>query len=483
MSSHELLEVRLLGGLHVVRPDGRAVAEKQWRTAKSADLMRLLALNVDRPVPVSSILEKFWPDVEEARAKASLRTALVHVRKAVGSGRVVRSGLGLCLEGAWVDVAVLRALLSEARTCARTGQHAALVGIARECESLYTADFEAGDDHAPWAVGARRALRDGRKTLLTDAADSAVQLRWFRDAVDFAEAAVSIDPGLERAYRALMRGYAGLGETDGALRAFDRCRQVLGDTLGADPSPLTASVHLEILSATPSVVFEEPDVRVQALTSRLRLPSSPAPHDGHRPPVAPDDGGPDTDAERRLLSRADLLELAETVLAGSVSSELVTQLHQATGGEPHAIMRLLRQWSVRGSVVWTPDGLEVVTEDAGWNAEHGVVRAVRELQRRMSQPQIELMQAVALLRRPVRADELTPLAAEVNVPPEARARAVEGWLERLADAGALRATAEGFEIRTPRLRDATTAWMRPSTRLRLNRRLAENGLLDDPGRT
>lgn len=41
-----------------------------------------------------------------------------------------------------------------------------------------------------------------RKALLSDAAESAVELRWFRDAVDFAETAIEIDPGLERAHRA-----------------------------------------------------------------------------------------------------------------------------------------------------------------------------------------------------------------------------------------------------------------------------------------
>jgi DNA-binding SARP family transcriptional activator len=66
--------------------------------------------------------------------------------------------------------------------------------------------------------------------------------------VDFAETAIAIDPGLERAHRALMRAYAGLGETARALRAFEDCRRNLSSALGADPSSQTSAVHLQILS-------------------------------------------------------------------------------------------------------------------------------------------------------------------------------------------------------------------------------------------
>jgi DNA-binding SARP family transcriptional activator len=270
----ELVEVRLLGGLHVVRPDGRAVREKELRTAKSADLLRLLALSSGRPVSVGSALDKFWPEVEESRAKASLRTALTHIRGAIGRHSIVRSKAGLVLDNAWVDVTAYRMLAGDARLCARTGRHADLVRLARESESLYTADFEAFDDDAPWAIGARHSLIDLRKGLLTDAAESAVELRWFRDAVDFAETAIAIDPSLERAYRALMRAYAGLGETERALRAYERCRENVSSTMGADPSSQTAAVHLQILSG-PAPTFPEGrlvgrDTEVATLVRELR---------------------------------------------------------------------------------------------------------------------------------------------------------------------------------------------------------------------
>jgi DNA-binding SARP family transcriptional activator len=499
VSNADLIEVRLFGGLQVKRSDGRLVADSAWRTSRSADLFRLLAVNAGRPVSVPSILEKFWPDVDELRAKGSLRTALTHLRRAVGSKSVVRSGLGLSLGAAWVDVAAYRLLAAEAHGFARTEQHAALVRAARETESLYSGDFHAADDTAPWVVGVRESLVRTRKGVLSDAADSAVQLRWLRDAVDFAETALALDPVLERGHRALMRAYAGLGETDRALLAFDRCRVNLARSLGADPSPLTTSVHLEILAGPALAFLDQPETEVDALASQLRqVTAVPQPRpalesvDGARQRGELEQSGHDQpppgtparragDRPRRApvvpASRDELAQLAETVLAGPVSGSLVDVLETASNGDSRVAMRLLRQWSSRGALVWTAGGLEVVAEDSAWEAKHGQARVVRELERRMTPVQLELMHVVALLGRPVAAVELAALHGDLNASFEVRARAVEAVLYRLADLGALKVTGGTFEPRSVGIREATVAWMRPSVRMQLSNRLADLGVM------
>lgn len=557
MGSTDLVEVRLLGGgLHVVLPDGTAVREQEWRTVKSADLLRLLALSAGKPVAVAGVLEKFWPEVEVTRAKASLRTALTHIRGAIGRDSVVRSRTGLVLENAWVDVSMYRMLAGEARSCVRSGRHADLVRLARETETLYIADFEAYDDDAPWVVGARQSLVDLRTALLSDAAESAVELRWFRDAVDFAEGAIAVDPGLERAHRALMRAYAGLGETEQALRAFERCRRNLASELGADPSPLTSSVHLQVLSGpVPSfsdgrLVAREAEVRAlvgelraavtttgatlvrvtglpgsgrdavlhravrdvgsdlrsrivvcsseeQSMyaTSNVQAALSTRPHDGTVPTVvvvsaAPPSGPPTAGLmpdpsgvhQREVvvgpLTTDGIRELAGSVLTGPVSPALVQRLEHESTGLAGVAVRLLRGWAGRGSIVWTAAGLEVVPTDAGWEEEHSFARVLREMQRQMSAEKVELMQAIALLHRPVTAAELTTLAAADHDDASAALTThdVELMLDQLSDEGALRSGHRGHEFRHPRLRDATTTWMRPSARRRLQRRLVDCGL-------
>lgn len=565
MGETEVIEVRLLGGLHVVKPDGRPVRDEEWRTLKSADLLRLLALSSGKPLPVSGLLDKFWPEAEQPRAKASLRTALTHIRGAIGPESVVRSRAGLALGNAWVDVTAYRMLAGDARGCVRTGRHADLVRLARESESLYTSDFEAFDDDAPWAIGARETLIETRKGLLSDAAESAVELRWFRDAVDFAETAIAIDPGLERAHRALMRAYAGLGETERALGAFERCRGNLLSALGADPSPLTASVHLQILSGPvqsfPDGRLVGRDTEVQALVTTLQssvhaggptlvrvtgeagtgrdsvldravrnlgdarshvvvcpseeqsqyaadnvraalltqgapgvvptvvvvsaaLPSSHT----HPDPALRAAGVREREVPVGPLSFADLGELARSVLAGPVSPTLVHHLERESAGRAGTAVSLLRGWSAGGSVVWTSDGLEIVSSDAGWEEEHSFGQVLHAIYRQLTFDQIDLMQAMALLNRPMTPVELAPLYAvragsdqtsgqTSGEAPSWAAEDLEMLLDRLTDVGALRTGPRGYEFRHPRLRDATTAWTRPSARRRLQARLVESGLV------
>ena len=476
--------MRLLGGLHITLPDGSLVGEAGLRTAKSADLLRVLALEAGKPVSVAALLERFWPDVEHSRAKASLRTALTHVRGAIGRDTVVRSTAGIALSQAWVDVSAYRMLASDARTSVRTGRHAPLVRLAREAEALYVADFAASDDTAPWAVGARAGLVGLRKAMLSDAAESAVELRWFRDAVDFAESAVAMDPGLERAHRALMRAYAGLGETDRSLRAFERCRRNLASSLGADPSPLTMSVHLEILSSSVPASAEG---RVAARESEMLTARPGHAAGGHadrrvRRRATDHPTGHPAAPSPEPLSLDALSELAEAVLAGRVSPRLVEHLERASGSDARRAVATLRRWSAIGSIVWTTEGLEVVSEDSGWEEEPGLGRRVREMQRGMTHLQVELMQAIALLDRPVLAEELAPLAASGLTRADARRldiTSLEVLLDQLTDIGALRVGPRGYQLRHPRLRDATVTWMRPTARRRLHQRLVEADLASD----
>src|SRR2546429_9747467 len=74
MTQNEL-EIRLLGPLRVRRSDGTEVDPREWRTGKTADLLRLLAVRSGQPVPVDTILEALWPRVDPQEGLASPRTA------------------------------------------------------------------------------------------------------------------------------------------------------------------------------------------------------------------------------------------------------------------------------------------------------------------------------------------------------------------------------------------------------------------------
>lgn len=241
------LEIHLLGPLRVYRCDRSEVTAAEWRTSKTADLLRLLALRVDRPVRTQLLLDRLWPTAAPERARASLRTAASQIRHAVHEDCLVREPGALALRGAWVDAVEVETLLHEAGVAVRAGDHPTVVGRARAVEELYADDFHAHDDESEWARAERELLASGRVQLLADASESCLVLGRVRDALDFASTATQLDPTVERAQRVMMRAHAELGEIGAALRVFERYRRQLAQDLGVDPSAQTRELHLRLL--------------------------------------------------------------------------------------------------------------------------------------------------------------------------------------------------------------------------------------------
>ncbi len=245
--SGDVVEVRLLGPLVVRLADGVPVADARWRSAKNLDVLRMLAL-AGRPVRVDELTRTLWPDADERRAAASLRTAVFELRRLVGARRVVRSGEHLHLTDVWVDVDAYRALAVQSRHAAAEGLAASCLTFARQAEALHLGPVAPRATDAilvgDWVQGLERLRRD----VILDAGQAAVTVGRPEQAVDLLRSYLLDDTLCERAYRGLMEAYAALGETGLALAAYETCRRALADELGADPSPLTHALHARLLA-------------------------------------------------------------------------------------------------------------------------------------------------------------------------------------------------------------------------------------------
>lgn len=249
--TEDRVEIRVLGTLHVRRPDGTTVAPREWRTTKTRDLLRILAVNAGTPVPTDQLLEALWPTAEPSKGRASLRTAASQVRQVIGRDCVARQFDGLVLQHAWVDAVAFASLAAEARHAFARGELSEGLAAAREAAGLYAGDLCADEPYAEWAFADRERLRSLRATLLAEAAEAALALGRLREAIRLAGQVLESDRSAERAYRVLMRAHFAIGETDSALRAYERCREALADELGVDPSQQTRALHLELLSTDP----------------------------------------------------------------------------------------------------------------------------------------------------------------------------------------------------------------------------------------
>src|SRR6201989_3348989 len=108
-----MLRVRVFGGL-ALESDGTALDPPASRRAR--ELLGFLALHPGRHAR-AALAARFWPDVLDSSARASLRTTLHELRRALGSEAacLVADRDAVALDAAWVDALEVDALLAAGR--------------------------------------------------------------------------------------------------------------------------------------------------------------------------------------------------------------------------------------------------------------------------------------------------------------------------------------------------------------------------------
>jgi DNA-binding SARP family transcriptional activator len=179
----------------------------------------------------SRVAARFWPDVLDSSARASLRVVLSEIRTTLGPAAdcllATRTHVGLAGERVWVDALAFEEL-------ERSGDLEAAVDLCRG-EILPDLDDE-------WVLDAR----DGYAGALVDVL---ARLASAREAASDLEAAISlnrrmvaVDPLREASVRDLMRRLVAAGEHGSAVAAYQRLAERLQSQLRLAPSPETRAV-------------------------------------------------------------------------------------------------------------------------------------------------------------------------------------------------------------------------------------------------
>ena len=327
------IEIRLLGPLRVRRSDGSLVDPHAWRTRKNSDLLMLLALHAGEPIPVDRLLAALWPDAAPDRGRASLRTALSRLRSALHEDPFDRDPRGPVLSGVWVDSQVFDELAAHAHRSWSQARPDEALAAAAEADSLCLSHLVPDGDSA-WASQYRDRHNALHRELLGDAGEAALSLLRPREAAEFADRLVVMDPFNERACRTLMLAATAIGEVDRALQAYQALARRLADELGADPSSQTRAVYLQVLRAGPvagrPVPFVGRDGELEALCNQLARPG-----DGRMLIVH---GEPGMGTTRLLEQALGATQTGEVVRGfGARLSTLLdeaTHTHQTTGRWP-----------------------------------------------------------------------------------------------------------------------------------------------------
>src|SRR5881396_3417272 len=244
-----MVELRVLGALRLTAPDRRDLVSLTRQARRAALLVYLAAATPHGSHRRDKLLALFWPELDEARARAALNQAVYVLRATLGEDAIVPRGDGALgvSDAVWCDAVAFEAALDSANVA--------------EALALYHGDLLDGffitgaPEFERWAEG-----------------DAVEAERWARRAADLA-------PADETGVRRLMTFLRGLGDRAAAVRAYEafiaRLRQEYELEPSAETQALAASIRQEEQRA-PTLRPVEPAFR--------SLPAVPVPV-RRRPPL------------------------------------------------------------------------------------------------------------------------------------------------------------------------------------------------------
>jgi DNA-binding SARP family transcriptional activator len=258
----DVVRIRLLGEL-TVEADRRAVEVPAGRTRS---LLGWLALNRGSHRR-SEVAARFWPDILDTSARASLRTACWALRRALGPAAEAaliakRDHVGISAGPfVWTDISAFGELVGANR----------LEEALELCRGELLADLD--DD---WAFQARSEHRDWMVETLGRLATGAEVAGDLEAAIAWNRRQVVLDPLAEQEQRELIRRLAVSGDRVRAVECYERLRERLRTQLGLAPSPATRDLVASLRGADGEVdeASSTTDQTAGGLVAQAALPQS-----------------------------------------------------------------------------------------------------------------------------------------------------------------------------------------------------------------
>jgi DNA-binding SARP family transcriptional activator len=254
MPSH--LRIYLTGRICAEWGD-RITDEIEFPSRQARLLFAFLVCERRRPIPREELAELLWPEKIPAAWDSSLKALVSKLRHFVEAiapemtpGPSISSQFG-CYQlhlpkDSWVDLEAARNALDEAEGAIRNGAYQRGWGPINVVLAICKRGFLPGE-LTGWVEKIRTEIQELLVRALEGYAEICLKTGQAELATQMASQAISLEPFRETGYQKLMLAQAALGNRGEALRSYHRCRVLLSDELGVDPSPDTEAVYLEIL--------------------------------------------------------------------------------------------------------------------------------------------------------------------------------------------------------------------------------------------
>jgi len=269
-----VVELRVLGALRVAASDGRAV-EPLVHQAKRAALLAYLAAATPRGLHRRDrLLALFWPELDQARARAALNQAVYVLRAILGDDALVphRDGAVGLTDVVWCDAAAFEVALD-------AGRPAAAMALYRGdlLDGFFISD---APEFERWLDGERARLRQRACEGAWALAEAKAAEGDVLEAERWASRTGELAPADEAVIRRLMSFLHKLGDRAAAIRVYESFVAQLKEEYDLDPSAETQAVAATIrqeeqrspaLRSVQPVATPVPTLVVPARRRRLPL--------------------------------------------------------------------------------------------------------------------------------------------------------------------------------------------------------------------
>ncbi|MFI5496681.1 BTAD domain-containing putative transcriptional regulator [Actinoplanes sp. NPDC051859] len=250
------VELRLLGAV-----EAQAGAERlQLGPRKQRLVLAVLALEVNRAVPVDRLVDLAWPVAPPRTAGHAIQVCVSGLRGAFAG----RDGIEIRTEGPGylldtdpqrIDVHRFRALLAQAGDAACDEARTALLDQAL---GLWGGAPLHGVATPEVAHRLGAGLVESRLAAIEDRLDAGLRLGRHRELVDELTDLTATEPQRERPATQLMLALYRSGRPADALGVARATRQVLADQLGLDPGLPLQRLELAIMRQDPALAWSAP---------------------------------------------------------------------------------------------------------------------------------------------------------------------------------------------------------------------------------
>ncbi len=250
--SVDRIEVSTFGGLAVKRPgDAGVVANREWKTRKSQELLALILVQpASRGTTREILASHLWPETTKKKSLLNLRVALSNLNKVMGCQAIRQEGSFLTIDREFVraDLWTFDSLVKEWQTFKQSGKFHPAEDRARRAVTLYKGYFLPEFYTLPVA-DKQDELKNTMRDLLFWLAIRCIDRVEWHESILLAKRLMLLDACNEQACRIIMHGLHNQGDRTGAIRQYEHLCKCLKAEFDTVPEPETAKLLDRITSS------------------------------------------------------------------------------------------------------------------------------------------------------------------------------------------------------------------------------------------